>query len=60
MKLFKKKYHINEKGKERIKLIAWFIITSVLVVAATLIYVKRIDNVNDGTFIIINDSECDK
>ena len=60
MKLFKKKYHINEKGKERIKLIAWFIITSIIVVAATLIYVKRIDNINDGTFIIINDSECDK
>ena len=60
MKLFKKKYHINEKGKERIKLIAWFIITSILVVAATLIYVKRIDNINDGTFIIIKDSECDK
>lgn len=60
MKLFKKKYHINEKGKERIKLIVWFIIMSIVVATATIIYTKRIDNINDGTFIIIKDSECDK
>lgn len=60
MKLFKKKYHINEKGKERLKLIAWFIITSIVVATAAIIYTKRIDSINDGTFVIIKDSECDK
>lgn len=56
----KKKYRISEKGKERIKLIVWFIAMSIVVATATIIYTKRIDNINDGTFIIINDSECDK
>ena len=56
----KKKYRISEKGKERIKLIVWFIVMSIVVATATIIYTKRIDNINDGTFIIINDSECDK
>lgn len=56
----KKKYHLTEKGKERIKLIVWFIVMSIVVATATIIYTKRIDNINDGTFIIINDSECDK
>lgn len=56
----KKKYHINEKGKERIKLIVWFIVMSIVVATSTIIYTKRIDNINDGTFVIIKDSECDK
>lgn len=56
----KKKYRISEKGKERIKLIVWFIVMSIVVATATIIYTKRIDNINDGTFVIINDSECDK
>ena len=60
MKKGKKKYHLTEKGKERIKLIVWFIVMSIVVATATIIYTKRIDNINDGTFVIINDSECDK
>ena len=56
----KKKYKLNEKGKERLTLIAWFIITSLVVAIATIIYVNRIERIDDGTFIIVNDSECDK
>lgn len=56
----KKKYKINAKGKERLTLIAWFIFTALIVGIATMIYVNRIDSINDGTFVIVNDSECDK
>ena len=55
-----KKYRINQKGKERIGLILWFIVTSVVVFVATQIYLQRVDDINNGNMIVVPDSECDK
>lgn len=56
----KKKYRLSQKGKERLGLIIWFIVTSVVVFIATQIYLQRIEDINDGKIIVIPDSECDK
>ena len=56
----KKKYRISQKGKERIGLILWFIVTSVAVFIATQIYLQRIDDINNNRIVVVPDSECDK
>ena len=56
MKLFKKKYKLNERGK----FILMVMITCLLVGIATWVYLDRIERIKDGTFIIVKDSECDK
>ena len=56
----KKKYRLSQKGKERIGLILWFIVTSVVVFVATQIYMQRIDDINNNRIVVIPDSECDK
>ena len=56
----KKKYHMNQKGKERLALIIWstFIIIGMLVTIH--IYTERIEDINNGNMILVSDSECDK
>ena len=56
----KKKYHMNQKGKERLALIIWstFIIIGMLV--AIHIYTERIEDINNGNMTLVSDSECDK
>lgn len=56
----KKKYRINQKGKERICLIVWFIFTAIVVFIATQIYLQRIEDINNGDFIVVSDSKCDE
>lgn len=52
MKLFKKKYHINEKGKERIALTLWFLFTLTAMLVATKIYTDRVEKINNGEMTV--------
>lgn len=56
----KKKYRLSQKGKERLGLIIWFIVTSAVVFIATQIYMQRIEDINNGKMVVVPDSECDK
>ena len=56
----KKKYHINQKGKDRLALIIWFIFTGIVVFLATQIYLQRIEDINNGDMVLVSNSECHK
>lgn len=52
----KKKYKLNERGQ----IMLWFILTSIIVIGATLLYTERIKDIEENKIILVNDSECDK
>ena len=56
----KKKYYMNQKGKERLALIIWSIFTIIAMLVVIHIYTERIDNINNGNMTLVSDSECDK
>ena len=48
------------KLKENVKLTLLLTVFIVIGVALTQLYIKRIEEINQGTFIVINDNEMDK
>ena len=56
----KKKYRISKKGKERITLMIWFILTLTIVFISTQIYMQRIKDINDEKITVQCDCNKDK
>lgn len=44
----KKKYRLNERGQ----ILLWFILTSIIVIGATLIYTDRIEKIDNGEMTV--------
>lgn len=55
-----KRYHMNQKGKERLALIIWTMFTIIAMLIAMHIYTERIKDIEEKKIILVSDSECDK